>query len=73
MQLNEFCKDQKQLIDDFEAWYASRRKSKGLTMFRPVEQWRTHLREFLEIYDDGESNRPQDEDEEATTHKRKAA
>lgn len=70
MQLNEFCEDQKQLIDDFAAWYSSRRKSKGLTMFRPVEQWRTHLREFLEIYDSGESNRPQDEEE---TQKRKAA
>jgi len=59
MELKEFSADQKQLVDDFCDWYESRRRRKGLTMIRPVEQWRELYAEFREIYEDG--NREQQE------------
>lgn len=65
MELKDFCADQKQLIDDFRDWYESRRKSKGLTMIRPVAQWRELFAEFKEIYEDGNQQDQQREDRAA--------
>jgi hypothetical protein len=64
MELKEFSADQKQLVDDFCAWYESRRRKKGLTMIRPVEQWRELYADFREIYEDG--NREQQNEHYST-------
>jgi hypothetical protein len=48
MQLNEFIRDQKSLIDEFEYQYLERRKrGKEQTVFRAEDQWIELLEEFL--------------------------
>lgn len=47
MQLKEFVADQRALLDEFERDYEQRRKKRGMTLFRPEEEWREFYQEFL--------------------------
>jgi hypothetical protein len=74
MKLDEFIADQVQILKDFEHhWLHLVKTGKARTKFLPETRWKDEFQQFMERYSNGESNRPQDEDEEATTHKRKAA
>lgn len=50
MQLKEFIDAQKAILDDFALQYDRRRKSKGLTLFRPEPEWQQLLTDYEACY-----------------------